>query len=100
MISDALPGFLRSLFLEQGVAQSLVVISLTVVLGLRFGDISFGKIRLGAAGALFVGLLLGAAGLTPPGPRRAFPGAPKGTTNDNETKNLANIEEFKEDEQS
>ena len=65
MISDALPGFLRSLFLEQGVAQSLVVISLTVVLGLRFGDISFGKIRLGAAGALFVGLLLGAAGLTP-----------------------------------
>ena len=65
MISDALPGFLRSLFLEQGVAQSLVVISLTVVLGLRFGDISFGKIRLGVAGALFVGLLLGAAGLTP-----------------------------------
>ena len=62
-----LPDFLRTLFLERGVAQSLVVISLTVVLGLRFGEIPFGKIRLGSAGALFVGLLLGAAGLAPDG---------------------------------
>ncbi len=45
-------------------AEPILVISLTAILGLVFGSISFRGMKLGVAGMLFSGLLLGHMGLT------------------------------------
>ncbi|MDL2317070.1 putative transporter [Desulfovibrio sp. OttesenSCG-928-A18] len=46
------------LFFGSGIAQSIVALSLTVVLGLALGRISIGGVRLGVGGVLFSGLAL------------------------------------------
>lgn len=53
-----------NLFLQHGIAQAIVVISLTIAVGLILGRIKFWGISLGSAFILFVGILLGQLGLS------------------------------------
>lgn len=52
------------LFLSSNTASSLVFLALTGILGILFGKIRFGNIKLGIAGVLFSGLLIGHLGAT------------------------------------
>src|ERR1700761_7802693 len=51
--------FYNLFFSGEHVANAVMVIALVSVLGLAFGQIRFGPIRLGIAGPLFVGITLG-----------------------------------------
>lgn len=53
-----------NLFLQHGIAQAIVVISLTIAVGLILGRIKFWGISLGSAFILFVGILFGQLGLS------------------------------------
>ena len=56
-----------NLFTGDGVAQSVIVIALTIAIGILLGKIRFFGISLGVTFILFVGILLGELGMTPNG---------------------------------
>lgn len=56
-------NWLIDLFTKPSVAQQIIAITLTAVLGLMFGKVKIKGISLGGAGALFVGIVLGHIGL-------------------------------------
>lgn len=56
--------WLTNLFMQHGVAQAIVVLSLTISVGLLLGRIKFWGISLGTAFILFVGILFGQLGLS------------------------------------
>ncbi|PKQ64182.1 hypothetical protein BZG02_04980 [Labilibaculum filiforme] len=53
---------LLELFTKAGTASTIIIICLVAVLGILFGKLSFFKIKLGIAGILFSGLLIGHLG--------------------------------------
>ena len=55
--------WLFELFTKSSVGQQVIAIAITAALGLMLGKIKVKGIGLGGAGALFVGILFGHAGL-------------------------------------
>ena len=56
-------SWFASLFLEPGVAHSLILLALTIAIGLSLSKIKFGSISLGVTWILFVGIVFGHFGL-------------------------------------
>lgn len=54
-----------NLFLGTGIAQSVIVVGLTIAIGILLGKIKLFGISLGVTFILFVGILLGECGMTP-----------------------------------
>lgn len=56
--------WLNDLFFGAGVAHSLFVLSITIMLGITLGKVKIGGISLGATFILFVGIIFGELGMT------------------------------------
>ncbi len=57
--------WITNLFTQTGVVQTIILLSIVIVLGLALGNVSFKGIKLGIGGVLFSGLFIGYMNLNP-----------------------------------